>query len=87
MATYNWRRWLTRCCWLAVALVLVPFMAYYNTGWYQFGYRFALDFMPVLIILLAMGLERFQASFGRTAPRVLIVIGVLCNLWGTVWFK
>lgn len=43
--------------------------------------------MPVLIILLAMGLERFQASFGRTAPRVLIVIGVLCNLWGTVWFK
>jgi hypothetical protein len=31
--------------WLALILLLIPLVTYYNTGWWQFGYRFSLDFM------------------------------------------
>jgi hypothetical protein len=81
------RQRLTRWCWLAVLLLIVPLVAYYNGGWYQFGYRFALDFMPVLMVLLALGLDRYQANFGRVLPKVLIAVGIVANLWGTIWFK
>ncbi len=44
-----------RPLWLSVALVAIPSLLYQNSGWLQFGYRFALDYMPLLIALLAIG--------------------------------
>lgn len=40
---------------LSVLLLAVPLVLYYNTGWWQFGYRFSLDFMTPLFVLIAMG--------------------------------
>lgn len=80
------RQRLTRWSWLAVVLLIVPIAFSYNTGSDQFGYRFALDFMPVLMVLLALGLDRYQNHFGRVLPKVLIAIGIAVNLWGLVWF-
>ncbi len=83
----DFRQCLTRWCWLAVILLILPLVFYYDTGWNQFGYRFALDFMPVLMVLLALGLHRYHTLFGRVLPKVLIGIGIAVNLWGLVWFK
>jgi len=41
--------------WLSVGLLLIPLLAYYNTGWWQFGYRFSLDLLTPLVLLLAIG--------------------------------
>ncbi len=68
--------------WLATGLLLIPILLYYNTGWRQFGYRFSLDFVIPLVVLLAVAAGRRV-----TWPmRSLILIGVLINAWGVVWW-
>ena len=68
--------------WFATGLSLIPLLTYYNTGWWQFGYRYSLDFMPVVMVLLAIAArERISTKFW-----ILIVAGVLINAWGTWWF-
>jgi Galactokinase galactose-binding signature len=68
--------------WLSVGLLLIPVLAYYNTGWWQFGYRFSLDLMTPLVLLIAIGAG---ARVGWTL-RVLILLGVVVNAWGTWWY-
>jgi len=68
--------------WLAFGLLLVPLLLYYNTGWYQFGYRFSLDFMIPVMVLLALAAGH-KISW---AMRVLILAGVVVNAYGVVWW-
>jgi hypothetical protein len=68
--------------WLAFGLLLIPLLLYYNTGWWQFGYRFSLDFMAPVMVLLAVA-----AGERVTGPmRLLILAGVIANLYGVVWW-
>ena len=63
---------------LVTFLVLfVPILLYQNTGWQQFGYRFALDFLPLLLCALAIGARPITRTF-----KALIVAGVLVNAFG-----
>jgi len=70
-----------RALWITVAVVAVPILCYQNSGWYQFGYRFSLDYMPFLILLLAVGGRRL----GR-GSQALIALGIAVNLFGAVTF-
>lgn len=68
--------------WLALVLLMIPLLLYYNTGWWQFGYRFSLDFMvPVMVLLALAAGKELSANF-----RLLISIGVLVNLYGVHWW-
>ena len=67
--------------WLAIALVAVPSLLYFNTGSYQFGYRFALDWLPLGVLLVALGTDGRLRRRGK----VLIVVSVLMHLWGVLW--
>jgi hypothetical protein len=67
-----------RPLWLTVAVVAVWSLCYQNSGWVQFGYRFSLDYIVLLAVLLAIG--------GRRIPRALIILGILINLFGAVTF-
>lgn len=76
------RSWVVTGGWLAVGLLLIPLLLYYNTGWWQFGYRFSLDFMiPVMVLLALAAHTRVTWSM-----RTLILIGVLVNLYGVLWW-
>ena len=70
-----------RALWIAVACVAIPALLYQNSGWVQFGYRFALDYMVFLVMLLAVG----GRPLGRFA-KALIVAGIAINLFGAVTF-
>ncbi len=72
---------LHRALWLTVAFVALPTLLYQNSGWVQFGYRFSLDYMVFLIMLLAIG----GRPLGRVA-KTLIIAGVIINLFGAVTF-
>lgn len=67
--------------WIAVGgaiATLLPALLHGWPGGNQFGYRFALDAAPFLVILLALGLgERVS-----TRAKMLIGLSVLCSLWG-----
>ena len=72
---------LHRTLWLCVLAVALPSLLYQNSGWVQFGYRFSLDYLVLLILLLAVG--------GRPLTRVaklLIIAGIAINLFGAVTF-
>jgi hypothetical protein len=70
-----------RALWITVAFVAIPILCYQNSGWVQFGYRFSLDYLPFLILLIAIG--------GRALGRIsqgLIVLGIAINLFGAITF-
>ncbi len=73
---------LARSICITVAFVAVPTLLYQNSGWVQFGYRFALDYMVLLFALLAVG--------GRPWKwwcKLLIVIAIAVNLFGAMTFN
>lgn len=78
----SWKRqWVAAGAWLSVALIVVPLALYYNTGWVQFGYRFSLDYVPLLFVLLAIGLKRITPLL-----KAAIALAWAINLWGVVWW-
>jgi hypothetical protein len=70
-----------RALWLTVLCVALPSLLYMNSGWVQFGYRFSLDYMVFLVMLLAIG----GRPLGRPA-KALIAIGIAINLFGAITF-
>jgi hypothetical protein len=60
-------------------LVLVPDLLHGNPGWAQFGYRFILDALPILWLVVGLGL---RAGIGRAALAA-IGVGVAVNVYGT----
>jgi len=62
----------------SLAIALVDFL-HYAQGWVQFGYRFLLDFLPFLLIILAI---RFKP---KKIYILLLVISVAANFWGVNW--
>lgn len=67
---------------LAALLVAIPNLLYYNTGWMQFGYRFALDFIPFLLVPMAVGM---RGKISKLAI-LLILLSIVANYYGLHWF-
>jgi len=82
---------------IAVLLIAVVNLMHFSQGWVQFGYRFANDFAPWALLLVALGLERVVHWAGgpRSWPITawlavagsvgLIAISVFVNFWGVAW--
>jgi hypothetical protein len=72
---------LHRALWLIAAPIALMGFLYQNDGWVQFGYRFSIDYLFALMMLLAIG--------GRPLTRTwkaLILVGIAVNLFGAVTF-
>jgi len=63
-------------------LTTIFLLLYFNTGWYQFGYRFVLDFLPFALLLAILGMRVVP---GRS-EKVLIVLSIAINIWGCLVF-
>jgi hypothetical protein len=70
-----------RALWITVAAIAVPTLLYQNSGWFQFGYRFSLDYMVFLVMLLAVGGRPL-----RRLGKALIIAGIVINLFGAITF-
>ena len=49
--------------WAGVLPTAICTLLYQNTGWIQFGYRFSLDYLPLLFVLVALSGRRFGVAF------------------------
>jgi hypothetical protein len=67
--------------WCAVIPVAIWNLLYQNTGWVQFGYRFALDYLLLVIVLIALGGRRFGPGFF-----LLMAFAILVNTFGAITF-
>lgn len=63
---------------ITTLLIFGSQLLYHNNGWYQFGYRFALDFMPFLFILIIQSIKK------KVTKEVVILgtLSILINMWG-----
>ena len=66
---------------ITVAIVAILDLCYQNSGWVQFGYRFSLDYMPALIVLLALSRRRFGGFW-----IALLVFAMAVNTFGAITF-
>ena len=63
---------------IGIGLTLIPIITHGNIGFTQFGYRFSLDFQPLLFVVLA-------GVFARGMPRLAIaaaIASIAINLYG-----
>jgi hypothetical protein len=72
---------LARGLWFTVLATALPALLYQNSGFQQFGYRFSLDYIVFLVMLLAVGGRRFTWLF-----KTLVIFGVAINLFGAIVF-
>lgn len=66
---------------LISGIILFSLLVYFSTGWIQFGYRYALDAIPLLILSLSFFLEQFPASFNY----ILLASSIIINSLGVYW--
>jgi hypothetical protein len=78
----GFRRFEAVVLWLATAFVAVPVLLYYGGGGATtFGYRYALDALPFVFALMAMGA---RSQFGNL-ERALILLSVVLAGYGLIW--
>lgn len=70
---------------LGILALALPSLLYFGLGIHQFGYRYALDFYPLLFLILL-------SAFGRGLPtfaKVLITGGIFFNLFymSSLWYS
>ncbi len=68
--------------WAAVIPVAIWNLMYQNSGWAQFGYRFALDYLILVFALLALTRRRFGVGFA-----VLFIWSIAINAFGAFTFE
>jgi hypothetical protein len=76
----HWRLPCVRDAVIGVAACLVPLLMYFNTGFSQFGPRFAMDYLPLLLVLIIAGM-------GTKPSRVayaLIALSIAIQTWGVM---
>jgi len=78
-----WREKLAQACLLGAVCVAIPSLLYYTTGYMQFGYRFILDYIPFLMVLVALGMR------GRlTKPSlILILVSIAMGFFQLINFR
>lgn len=69
-----------RQLWIGILSIAAPLMLYYGIGYVQFGYRYALDFMPFLALLAAIGMPEPMTN----RARLLVSLSVIVCLWGAI---
>lgn len=72
---------LHRALLVTLAVVALPSLLYQNSGWFQFGMRFSLDYMVLLIALLAVGGRPLTRPF-----KALVIAAIAINLFGALTF-
>ncbi|MGH7261038.1 MAG: hypothetical protein ACREI9_10195 [Nitrospiraceae bacterium] len=67
---------------VAMGLVMIPHLLHGTTGWAQFGYRFSMDYFPMLVVLAASGMGHRVGIRGWLA----IGLSVFIAMWGPLFF-
>ena len=74
---------LTAACWIGILLFLTLLFQHCGTGMTQLGYRFALDFYPLLILLTIRGMDSREKPI-RWWHIGIILVSIFINGW-SVW--
>lgn len=68
---------------LTLLACMLPGLAYQNTGYAQFGFRFSLDYTPYLMMLIPLG----GWSWKKPLPMTLGLLSLVVGFWGAIGFS
>lgn len=74
---------LTLACWLAILPIAILVMSHGGTGFTQFGYRYAVDFYPFLLLLTISGMTNEKLEL-KWYHKFFILLSVVVNFWGVI---
>lgn len=80
----NFREKVVKASWLSIVAISLLIFSHGTTGFAQFGYRFAVDFYPILIFLTIKGVARNGLKWHHW---FLLCLSIIVNLWGTLWIN
>lgn len=70
---------------VAIVILLIPSLMYWGIGSSQYGYRYSLDFLPLLFLILTSAFKNGLGNFAKA----LIIFGIIFNcfymlsIWNT----
>ena len=70
--------------WISILLISFVTFSHGGTGFTQFGYRYAVDFYPLIFLLLVNSLKNKNLAWHHY---FLLFFGILVNLWGVLWIN
>jgi hypothetical protein len=79
----NFKKRIAKSAAVTAFLITLPLLMHSTVGFTQFGYRYAMDLTPFLLILTGMGLKNTKSKFGY----VLVALSIIINLWGVLWIN
>lgn len=77
----NIKERVVRFSWISILLISLIIFSHGSTGFAEFGYRFAVDFYPILIFLVIKGVARTGVKWHHW---VLLAVSIIVNLWGVI---
>jgi hypothetical protein len=80
---------LSLACWSAIIPIALLHFSHGGSGWMQFGYRYAVDFYPFLLVLTALGIKSTRRTDSNLTweCKLLIFLSIVVNLWGVLWIN
>ena len=82
MVTAPWKQRITWVLAATMVVSAVPFLMNYGNGMSQFGMRYAMDFLPYMILLACMGMKRVNSI-----KTLLISYCIMANMWGPIYWR
>ena len=70
--------------WICILLIAMVIFTHGGTGFTQFGYRYAVDFYPMIFLLIA---DAVTSRGLRWHHWTLLSISILINLWGVLFIN
>lgn len=67
--------------WASILPIFLVVASHGGTGWAQFGYRFAVDFYPLLFLIL---IKYFSTHNITKIHWILLYFGIIVNTWGVI---
>lgn len=75
---------IVKVSWASILLISALIFSHGSTGFTQFGYRFAVDFYPILLFLTIKSVAKTGLKWHHF---ILLFLSILVNTWGIVWNK
>lgn len=77
----RWNKPLLIAAWTSIGLCLSHILLYHTNGWVQFNnQRYSLDFIPILIVLVSLSLDRINVRFFKA----FVIYAITLNVIGVV---
>lgn len=70
--------------WLSIFLIAGVVMSHGTTGFTQFGYRFAVDFYPLIIFLIVESVSKTGLKWHHW---LFLFLSITVNAWGVIWIN